>query len=69
MATEAEIRSAIANLEGLLNSGAQTVAQDGHTTVFDLKEARTRLTELRKELEEISGKKPQRPLFTRIRLD
>ncbi len=69
MATESELRSAIANLESLLNSGAQTVAQDGHTTVFDLKEARTRLNELRKELEEIIGTKPNRPLFTRIRLD
>tara|TARA_Y100001973_G_C5104942_1_gene284624 strand:+ start:434 stop:643 length:210 start_codon:yes stop_codon:yes gene_type:complete len=69
MAKEQDLRDAIANLEAILNSGAQTVAQDGHTTVFDLKEARTRLEDLKRELAECTGKKPVRPFFTRIRLD
>jgi len=69
MASEKEVREAIANLEAVLNSGANTVAQDGHTTVFDLKEARVRLNELRKELSDMTGQKNKRPLFTRIRLD
>ena len=67
--TEAELKAAIANLEAVLNSGATTVAQDGHTTVFNLKQASDRLRELRNELAQLQGKKNPRPLFTRIRLD
>lgn len=67
--SEATIKDAIENLEELLDSGASTVTQDGHTTVFDPKAARIRLQELKKELSQLRGKRPRRPLFVKIRLD
>lgn len=69
MATEAELKAAIANLEAVLNSGANTIAQDGHTTVFDLDAAASRLRDLRKELTTLQGRKTRRPFFNKIRLD
>lgn len=67
--SEREICDAIENLEKLLDSGASTVTQDGHTTVFDPKQARIRLQELRSELAVAQGRKPRRPLFVKINLD
>lgn len=62
------IKDAIENLETLLDSGASTVTQDGHTTVFDQKAARIRLQELKKELARVQGKRVRRPLFVKIDL-
>ena len=67
--TEAELIDAIENLEALLDSGASTVTQDGHTTVFNLDMAHKRLRELRRELAQIRGQRTRRPLFVRINLD
>lgn len=63
-----EIKDAIENLEAILDSGASTVAQDGQTTVFDLKQVRERLLELRQELATVEGKKPRRPLFNSVNM-
>lgn len=66
--TAKQIQEAIDNLEAILDSGASTVAQDGQTTVFDLKQIRERLSELRQELATTQGKQPRRPLFNKINL-
>lgn len=66
--TETEILEAIEHCEAILDAGATTVTQDGHTTVFDLDAVADRLRDLRKELAIIRGKNPRRPFFTRINL-
>ena len=66
--TESELKAAIANLEAVLNAGATTVAQDGHTTVFNLRAAADRLRDLKTELADLQGTKNVRPLFTRFPL-
>ena len=65
---EADLKAAVANLEAVLNAGATTVAQDGHTTVFSLRAAADRLRELKAELSILQGTTPRRPLFTRFPL-
>lgn len=67
--TQTDLKDAISNLEQLLDSGATTVTQDGHTTVFNPQQARIRLQELRKELARLCGKRSRRPLFVKINLD
>jgi hypothetical protein len=66
--SEAVIELAIANCEAILDAGATTVTQDGHTTVFNLRETAGRLRGLRKELAEVQGVQQKRPLFNRINL-
>lgn len=66
--SEAELQTAISNLETLINSGASTVTQDGHTTVFNLGAANARLKSLRKELAILTGQQSRRPFFNRIDL-
>jgi hypothetical protein len=68
MATEAELQTQIGNLEALVNTGASTIAQDGHTTVFDLEFANKRLRALRQELATKQNKTTRRPIFNRINL-
>ena len=63
-----EVKSAIANLEAILDSGATTVSVDGNTTVFNLDEVRKRLRSLNEELAKIEGKVRQRPIFNSIDL-
>ena len=65
---EADLKAAIANLEAVLNAGATTVAQDGHTTVFNLRASADRLRELKNELSALQGVAVRRPLFTRFPL-
>ena len=67
--SEADLKDAIENLEKLLDSGATTVTQDGHTTVFNPAHARVRLQELRRELARVRGQSSRRPFFVRINLD
>lgn len=66
--TEAELELAIANLEAVLDSGATTIAQDGHTTVFDPDAAARRLRVLQTELSTLQGTPRRRPIFNRINL-
>lgn len=66
--TESEILEAIKHCETILDAGATTITQDGHTTVFDLDKVSDRLRDLRKELAVVRGKSARRPLFTRINL-
>jgi len=66
--TQAEIKSAIADLEGLLDSGTKMVTQDGETVQFDLEAAGSRLRDLKTELAAMQGKKTRRPLFNRVDL-
>ena len=68
MPTETELKTQIANLEAIVNTGASTVAQDGHTTVFDLDFANKRLRALRQELAVKQNKTTRRPIFNRINM-
>ena len=65
---ETQLLAAIANLETVINTGASTITQDGHTTVFNLTAANRRLRSLRKELAVLQGVQQRRPMFNRINL-
>ncbi len=66
--TETDLKSAIANLEQILDSGASTVTIDGETTVFNLAHVESRLRSLKAELATVQGKKPRRNIFNGINL-
>ena len=66
--TETDLKSAIANLEQILDSGASTVTIDGETTVFNLAHVESRLRSLKAELATVQGKKPRRNTFNGINL-
>ena len=63
-----DIKSAISNLEQILDSGASSISIDGETTTFDLNKVEARLRSLKSELATLQGKAPRRPIFNRIDL-
>lgn len=64
----ADLKSAIENLEAILDSGASMVTLDGETTQFNLPQVESRLRTLKAELATLQGKKNRRPIFNRINL-
>jgi len=67
VATEIEkLKSEIANLEAIVNSGVTQVIEDGRVTSFDLAHCRNRLRELRAKLANLQGKRVPRPMFGSI---
>lgn len=65
MATQAEIRQRIEDIEEILRSGVESVTTDGTSTRVNLDQLRTERNELRRKL---TTNKAARPVVSRIDL-
>lgn len=61
-----QLKTDIAALEAIVNSGVTQVAEDGRVTSFDLKHCRAQLRELRAKLANLQNKRVPRPMFGSI---
>ena len=63
-----QLKTDIASLEAIVNSGVTQVVEDGRVTTYDLKHCRSQLRELRAKLANLQNKRVPRPMFGSIDL-